>query len=316
MNTLYSPEINVGVDTGKKQLDIYIRPLAIFFKVENTPQGIKEAVKKIKLHEPSRVIIESTGRFETLFVEACRRAKLPIMVANPLLVRRFAAATGKLAKTDRIDAEIIAFYGEAIKPRLSAVKPEQLGLMSDLLSRRRQLKEMATMEKNRLAIMPKSFHKDIHQLLKAIEKQVERIDTQLDELIENTPEWHQLSALLQSTPGVGKVLAYTLLAELPEIGQLSSKQIAALVGVAPMNKESGAYKGKRQIRGGRHQVRTVLFMAIMSAIRCNSVIKSYYERLKLGGKTPKVAMVACMRKLITILNTMVKKNTHWEANPI
>jgi transposase len=238
------------------------------------------------------------------------------MVANPLLVRRFAAATGKLAKTDRIDAEIIAFYGEAIKPRLSAVKPEQLGLMGDLLSRRRQLKGMATMEKKRLSIMPKPFQKDILQLLKAIEKQVGRIDNQLDELIEKTPEWHRLNKLLQSTPGVGKVLAYTLLAELPEIGQLSGKQIAALVGVAPMNKESGAYKGKRRIRGGRHQVRTALFMAIMSAIRCNSVIKSYYGRLKLVGKTPKVAMVACMRKLITILNTMVKKNTHWAANPI
>jgi transposase len=316
MNTSSNPEINVGVDTGKKQLDIYIRPLAIFFRVENNPPGIKDAIKRIKLHQPSRIIIESTGRFESLFVEACRKAELPIMVANPLLVRRFAAATGKLAKTDRIDAEIISFYGEAIKPRLSAVKPEQLRLMSDLLSRRRQLKEMATMEKNRLTIMPKPFQKDILQLLKTIDKQVERIDAQLDKLIENTTEWHQLSALLQSTPGVGKVLAYTLLAELPEIGQLSSKQIAALVGVAPMNKESGAYKGKRQIRGGRHQVRTVLFMAIMSAIRCNSVIKSYYERLKLVGKTPKVAMVACMRKLITILNTMVKKNTHWEVNPI
>ncbi|CAA9892813.1 transposase (fragment) [Candidatus Methylobacter favarea] len=153
MNKLSNFEINGDVNTGKKQLDIHIRPLAIFFKVENNPQGIKEAVKKIKLHAPSRVIIESTGGFETLFVEACQKAELPIMIANPLLVRRFAAATGKLAKTDRIDAEIIAFYGEALKPRLSAVKPEQLSLMSDLLSRRRQLKEMATMEKNRPAFM-------------------------------------------------------------------------------------------------------------------------------------------------------------------
>ena len=315
MNTLSTTEINIGVDTGKKKLDIYIRPLAIFFRVENNTQGIKEAIKKIKPHQPTRIIIESTGRFETLFVEACYEAELPIMVANPLLVRRFASATGKLAKTDRIDAEIIAFYGEAIKPRLTATKPKQLELISDLLSRRRQLKEMATMEKNRLSSMPKAFHKDIHQLLKSIEKQVLRTDDQLDKLINNTPEWHQLSELLQSTPGVGKVLAYTLLAELPEIGQLTNKQIAALVGVAPMNKESGSYQGKRQIRGGRHQVRTILFMAIMLAIQCNSVIKNYYQRLKLTGKSPKVALVACMRKLITILNTMVKKNTHWEINP-
>ena len=164
--------------------------------------------------------------------------------------------------------------------------------------------------------MPKVLHKDINQLLKTIEKQVIRMDTQLDKLIENTPQWQRLNELLQSTPGVGKVLTYTLLAELPELGRLNNKQIAALVGVAPMNKESGIYQGKRQIRGGRHQVRTVLFMAIMSAIQCNSVIKSYYERLKARGKTPKVALVACMRKLITILNTMVKNNTHWAGNPI
>ncbi|MGZ8195465.1 MAG: IS110 family RNA-guided transposase [Methylosarcina sp.] len=316
MTVLSIPEINVGVDTGKKQLDIYIRPLAIFFSVDNNPQGIKEAIKRIKSHQPTRIVIESTGRFEALFVEACCQANLPIMVANPALVRHFASATGKLAKTDRIDAELIAFYGEAIKPRLSEVKPEKLELISDLLSRRRQLKEMATMEKNRLFSMPKALHKDINQLLKTIEKQIARMDQQLDELVKSTQSWQQLSELLQSAPGVGKVLAYTLLSELPELGQLSNKQIAALVGVAPMNKESGAYKGKRQIRGGRHQVRTVLFMAVMSAIQCNAVIKSYYQRLKTTGKTPKVALVACMRKLITILNTMAKNNTSWALNPI
>jgi transposase len=171
MNTLSShPEINVGVDTGKKQLDIYIRPLAIFFRVENNPQGVKSAMERLKQHQPSRILIESTGRFETLFVEACLEAELPIRIVNPLLVRRFAAATGKLAKTDRIDAEIIAFYGEAIKPRLSATKSEQLELISDLLSRRRQLKTMVTMEKNRLTSMPAAFHKDIQQLLKRLKK--------------------------------------------------------------------------------------------------------------------------------------------------
>lgn len=316
MKTLSNIEINIGVDTGKKQLDIFIRPLAIFFSVDNNPQGIKEAIKTIKEHHPLRVVIESTGRFESLFVEACHQAELPIIVANPFLVRRFASATGKLAKTDRIDAEVIAFYGEAIKPRLSEVRPKQLTLISDLLSRRRQLKAMATMEKNRLSSMPKTLHKDINQLLRTIEKQVLRMDKQLDELVENTPQWQPLNELLQSTPGVGKVLSYSLLAELPELGQLNNKEIAALVGVAPMNKESGIYKGKRQIRGGRHQIRTVLFMAIMSAIQCNSIIKNYYDRLKSIGKTPKVALVACMRKLIIILNTMVKNNTHWEANPV
>jgi transposase len=222
MNTLSITEINVGVDTGKKQLDIYIRPLAIFFSVDNNPQGIKEAIKTIKNYHPSRIVIESTGRYESLFVEACRQAELPIMVANPLLVRRFASAIGKLAKTDRIDAEVIAFYGEAIKPRLSEVKSEKLELISDLLSRRRQLKEMATMEKNRLYSMPKTLHKDINQMLKTIEKQVLRMDSQLDDLIKDTPQWQQLSELLQSTPGVGKVLAYTLLGELPELGQLTN----------------------------------------------------------------------------------------------
>lgn len=317
MNPLSNTEINIGVDTGKKQLDIYIRPLAILFSVNNDLQGIKAAIKTIKSHQPTRVIVESTGRLESLFVEACHQAELPIIVANPFLVRRFASATGKLAKTDRIDAEVIAFYGEAIKPRLNEVRPKQLALISDFLSRRRQLKSMATMEKNRLSIMPKTLRKDINQLLKTIEKQVLRMETQLDKLIENTPQWQLHNELLQSTPGVGKVLAYTLLAELPELVQLNNKQIAALVGVvAPMNKESGIYQGKRQIRGGRHQICTVLFMAVLSAIQCNSVIKSYYERLKATGKTPKVVLVACMRKLIVILNAMVKNNTHWMVNPI
>ena len=307
-----TPEINVGIDTGKQQLDIYIRPLGECFTVSNDATGIKEAIKRISNHNPTRIIIEATGRLETGFVCAAAKANLPVVIANTYHVHNFAVSTGKRAKTDKLDAKMIAHYGEALKPRLTDVKPENVQHISDLLVRRSQLIDMRTMESNRLSILPKTLQRSIKHLIKVLNKELEKTDEQLDQLIQDTPDWHELMTLLTSVKGVGKVLAYTLLSHLPELGQLNRKEIAALVGVAPMNRDSGAYRGKRKIKGGRHRVRTVLFMAMLSAIQSNPKFKSIYTQMVAAGKPKKVAVVACMRRLITILNTMVKKNTVWD----
>ncbi|WP_226669313.1 IS110 family transposase [Microbulbifer aggregans] len=314
MNHSQDNEVNVGIDTGKTQLDIYIRPLGEYFAVSNDAKGVREAIRRIKAHRPTRIVIEATGRLEHTFVFAAAKHKLPVVVANPLHVRRFAGAIGQLAKTDKIDAQLIAHFGESIKPAQTAVAPENDRKISDLLVRRRQLMEMQTMEKNRLSIMPKELRTSINAILKAIKAQIDKIDTALDGMIAQADDWKEKNEILQSVPGVGKVMAYTLLSDLPELGTLNNKEIAALVGVAPINRESGRYQGLRRIRGGRHQIRTVMFMAMMSTIQCNKKFKDYYERLRAAGKRPKVALVACMRKMIVILNSMVRNGTAWEGN--
>ena len=305
-------EINVGIDTSAQQLDIYVRPLGDFFSVTNNNEGIKEAVKVLQKIKPSRVLIESTGRLELEFVCAAHKAGLPMVVCNPIQVHYFAKSIGRLAKTDKLDAEVIAHYGEKHQPQLSSIKPEKLRKISDVLTVRSQLLEMSTMEKNRLKRMPKTVHKPIQNVLKAIQKEIATLDKQLDKLIDSVAEWRQLRDVLLSAKGVGKVLAYTLMSELPELGKLNRKEIAALVGIAPMNRDSGNYQGKRYIRGGRHKVRTVLFVSIMSAIQCHPKIKPMYQRMIANGKPKKVALIACMRKQLTILNTMVKNNTYWD----
>jgi transposase len=223
---------------------------------------------------------------------------------------------GRLAKTDKLDAEVITHYGEKHQPKLSSIKPDKLRKISDLLTVRSQLLEMSTMEKNRLRRMPKDVHKPLQNILKAIQKEIATLDKQLDKLIDSIAEWRQLRDLLLSAKGVGKVLAYTLMSELPELGKLNRKEIAALVGIAPINRDSGAYQGKRYIRGGRHKVRTVLFVSIMSAIQCHPKIKPMYQRMVANGKPKKVAMIACMRKQLTILNVMVKNNTYWDEKMV
>jgi transposase len=314
MNNVKNNEINVGVDTGKVQLDIFVRPSGDYFTVPNTPVGIRAAVRRIRKYSPARVIIEATGRLEQPFVLACAAAELPIVVMNPIAIRRFAGAIGQLAKTDKIDAALIAHFGEAIRPEPSTLQPENIRQISDLLTRRRQLMEMSTMEKNRQQILPKSLHKSIQTLLKTLKGQLSLIDDQLDTLIEATQEWKSKNDILQSVPGIGKVMAYTLLSDLPELGQLNHKEIAALVGIAPYNKESGKQRGLQRIRGGRSQIRTVMFMAMMSTVQCNPKFKAFYEKLKAAGKRPKVALVACMRKMIVILNSMIRNGTCWNEN--
>ncbi|PMJ94859.1 IS110 family transposase, partial [Vibrio sp. 10N.261.55.A7] len=234
-----------GVDTGKTQLDIHIRPLDLFFSVENTEKGIKAALKRIKKHDPTRIVIEATGRLEMPFVLACAEAQLPIVRANPVHIKRFAGAIGRRAKNDRLDADLIAHYGEAIKPKITQIKPKNIRLMSDLVIRRNQLLSMQTMEKNRLQILPKELHSSIKPMLIAMKNQITKIEEKLLKLIEECPEYQAKNALLQSVPGIGNIAASSIISNVPELGYITNKQAASLIGVAPITKESGRYKGKR-----------------------------------------------------------------------
>jgi transposase len=315
MNTkIIENKITVGIDTSKLKLDIYIHPLGEHFIASNDAIGIKEALKRIKSHRPERVVIEATGRLEMLFVCEAHKHKLPVVVANPGSIHKFAAAAGYLAKTDKQDAKIIAQFGSVMDLRLTELKPENIRLISDLLVRRNQLLTMSTMEKNRLSIMPKELHADIKKCILFFQKSIKKIEEALDQLIAETPQFKTVHDILMSVKGVGKVLTYTLLSDLPELGQLNRKEIAALVGVAPMNRDSGSYQGKRRIRGGRHRIRTVLFMSMLSTIQSNEKFKRIYQGMVAKGKPKKIALVACMRKMITILNLMVKNGTPWDEN--
>ena len=316
MNTKDKSEINIGIDTGQDILDIHVHPQGSYQSFENNDDGIRAAIRFIKPFKPTRILIEATGRLEMEFFCAAHKADLPVCVCNPIKVRNFAEACGRLAKTDKLDAQVIAYYGETMKPALTDLKPEKLRLLSDLLTVRSQCLEMSTMQKNRLRRMPKTVHKPIRNILNSITKEVARIEQQLDKLIAQIPHYQERVNQLVSAKGVGKVLAYTLLSDLPELGQLNRKKIAALVGVAPMNRDSGKHKGKRKIRGGRHKIRTVLFVSTMSAIQCHPTIKPMYQKLVAAGKPKKVAIVACMRKQLVILNTMVRNGTYWDENMV
>jgi len=314
MNTQDHNEINVGIDTGQACLDVFIRPSGEIEIFQNNPDGIRKAIRFIRQFKPTRILIESTGRLEMAFFCAAHKAGLPVCICDPVRVRKFAQSTGRLAKTDKLDAQDIAYFGEIMKPDPSELKPEKLRLLSDLLTVRSQCLEMSTMQKNRLQRMPKTVQQPIRSILKKITAEIVNIDLKLDQLIAEVPHYKKRVDQLISAKCVGKVLAYTLLSDLPELGQLNRKEIAALVGVAPFNKDSGKHKGKRKIRGGRHKVRTVLFVSMMSAIQCHPKIKPMYERMVAAGKPKKVAIVACMRKQLTILNTMVKNGTYWDEN--
>ncbi|EAS64830.1 IS110 family transposase [Photobacterium angustum] len=313
-NTLQN--INVGVDTGKSQLDIYIRPLDVYFTVSNTDKGISDAIKIIKKHKPQRVVIEATGRLEMPFILAGDKAKLPYVIANPLRIKRFAEAIGQRAKNDRLDAELIAHYAERVQPELTKLKSENIRLMSDLVTRRNQLLTMQTMERNRLQILPKNISSTITPILTALKNQLEKVEAKITKLIESCPEYQAKNTILQSMPGVGKILAASLISNVPELGFITNKQASSLIGVAPITRESGRFKGKRMIKGGRPQVRTVMYMAMMSAIQCNPVFKATYKRLLEAGKPKKVAIVACMRKMVVTLNSMLRDGAMWDKDSV
>ncbi|MFT5138059.1 MAG: transposase [Arenicella sp.] len=306
------PEINIGIDTSQSQLDIGVRPSNEFFSVSNDDSGIREAIKRIKKLKPTRVLIEATGRLEMDFAVAAYKASLPIVICNPGAVHNFAKSTGQKAKTDKIDAFIIAHFGEAVKPALTNIKPKYLQQISDLVTARTQLLTTSTMFKNRLKRMPASVHSSYNAVMKTLKSEITKIDLKLDKAIAKVPAWQEKVELLMSAHSVGKVLAYTLLSELPELGRLNRKEIAALVGVAPMNRDSGNKQGQRFIRGGRHKVRTVLFVSMMSAIQHHPKIKPMYKKMVAEGKPRKKALIACARKQLVMLNTMMKNGTHWD----
>lgn len=250
------------------------------------------------------------------FILACDKAKLPYVIANPLRIKRFAGAIGQRAKNDRLDAALIAHYAERVQPELTKLKSENIRLMSDLVTRCNQLLTMQTMERNRLQILPKNISSTITPILTALKNQIEKVEAKIAKLIESCPEYQAKNTILQSMPGVGKVLAASLISNVPELGFITNKQASSLIGVAPITIESGRFKGKRLIQGGRTQVRTVMYMAMMSAIQCNPVFRATYERLLTAGKPKKVAIVACMRKMVVILNSMLRDGVMWDTDSL
>jgi len=303
--------INVGIDTSKDQLDIGVLPSNHFFSVSNDQKGITSAIEHLHTIKPDRVLIEATGRLEFPFAIAAYKAGLPVVICNAAHVHYFSKSAGKFAKTDKLDAFTIAEFGQAHQPEPTQLKPEKLQNISDLLTTRSQLLTLSTQQKNRLQRMPKVTHAPHRRVLKSIQKEIQWVDKQLDKLVDQVPQWRHDVDILTSAHSVGKVLAYTLLSELPELGSLSRREVASLVGLAPMNKDSGKKLGKRSIRGGRHKVRTVLFVSMFTAIQHHPVLKPMYQRLVAQGKPKKVALIACARKQLITLNAMMKNRTYW-----
>lgn len=303
----------IGIDVSKSQLDIAVRPGNERWSVVNAEADIIKVVETLNALSPKVIVIEATGGMEMPLVAALSQARLPVVIVNPRQVRDFAKAVGRLAKTDRIDAEILAHFGEAVKPDVRLLKDEDTQTLAALVTRRRQVIEMLTAEKNRLGISPKVVHKDIQQHILWLQGRLEDIDRHLDSAIRKSPAWREKDDLLRSVPGVGQVLSVSLITGLPELGFLSRRQIAALVGVAPLNRDSGLFRGKRTVWGGRSYIRAVLYMATLSASRVNPTISLFYRRLIGAGKKPKVALTACMRKLIGILNAIIKNRIPWQA---
>ena len=301
----------IGIDVSKARLDVAIRPSAEKLSVSNDEAGIQALVTRLSEIKPALIVLEATGGLERSVSGALGSAQLPVVVVNPRQVRDFAKALGQLAKTDRIDAEVLARFAEAIRPPLRPL-PDKVSLeLRSLIARRRQLIEMMVAEKNRLSAASKAVRKRIEAHIRWLETELDRADKDLDHSIRQSPIWCENEDLLRSVPSVGPVVSRTLLAELPELGRLNRKQIAALVGIAPLNCDSGTFRGRRGIWGGRATVRAVLYMAALVASRRNSVIRNFYKRLRDKGKAPKVALVACMHKLLTILNAMIKHKTRW-----
>jgi len=304
----------IGIDVSKELLEIAILPEKETWSSRNDEAGVEALVKRLKGLSPSLIVLEATGGLETLVLASLAAAGLSVCVINPRQVRSFAKATGRLAKTDRIDANILAQFGQKLRPEPRALKDHELQQLGALTVRRHQLVTMLTAEKNRLGAAPKSVRRNIQAHITWLEQCLKEINKDLEQSIKATPLWCEKDALLRSVPGVGPVLSATLLTGLPELGTLNRKQIAALVGVAPLNRDSGQLRGKRGIWGGRALIRTTLYMATVVAVRCNPVIKVFYTRLIAAGKGVKVALTACMRKLLTILNAIIKNHKPWQQS--
>jgi transposase len=301
----------VGIDVSKERLDVAVRPSGECDSFRNDELGIKALVNRLTEIHPALVVLEATGGIERQLTRASASAELPIVVINPRQVRDFAKASGQLAKTDTIDAIVLARFAEAIRPAVRPLPDDTLLELRALISRRRQLTEMIVAERNRLSQASKSVKRRIEAHIRWLQAELGRADKDLDQSIRQSPIWKENENLLRSVPGIGPVVSRTLLAELPELGKLNRKQIAALVGIAPLNRDSGTLRGRRAVWGGRATVRATLYMAALVASRRNAVMRAFYQRLRNAGKAPKLALVACMRKLLTILNAMIKHRTYW-----
>lgn len=307
-------QIFVGIDVAKDRLDVHVRPLEEAFAVARDGEGLEVLNARLHALAPALVVLEATGGFEITVAAALAAAGLPLAVVNPRQIRDFARATGQLAKTDALDARVIARFAEAVRPEPRAVPDAQALLLGELVTRRRQVIEMMTAERNRRRrLHSHRLIKSVDRLILALQKELVDLERELDDTIRGTPAWRETEDLLTSVPGIGNIVARTLIADLPELGHLDRKRIAALVGVAPLNRDSGTMRGRRTTWGGRAAVRAILYMAALTASRSNPAIAALYQRLIHAGKPAKVALMACMRKLLTILNAILRDRKPWLA---
>lgn len=310
---MVSPGIVVGIDVAQAELVIAIRPTDERWTSANDDAGITALVRRFRTLSPTLIVLEATGGYERAVVAALATAGLPVVVANPRQVRDFARGTGQLAKTDQVDAALLALFAERVQPEPRPLPDAATLALEALLARRRQLLDMLTAERNRLAHAVPAVARDLRRHIRWLEQRLGHLDRDLDNQIQRSPVWRTQDDLLQSAPGVGPVVSRTLLGALPELGTLTHKQIAALVGVAPFPRDSGTRRGHRRVAGGRAPVRAALYMGALVASRYNPIIRAFYQRLVAAGKPKKVALTACMHKLLTILNAMVRSNTVWRS---
>jgi transposase len=302
----------VGVDVSKDRLDVHVRPVGEQWSIDNDAKGHASLVERLASLKPTLIVLEATGGYQNAVVAELASRKLSVAVVNPRQVRDFAKATGTLAKTDTIDAAVLAHFADSVRPEPRELPDELTVELQALVTRRRQLIDMRTAEQNRLGLATVlQIRKNINRVIGMLNQQIQDVENDLDDTLKRSPVWRTKEKLLSSASGVGPTTARTLLAHLPELGRLNRREIAALVGVAPFNDDSGKKKGQRRIRGGRADVRAVLWMATVTATRWNPRIRDFYLRLLAAGKLPKVALIACARKLLTILNAMMRTNQPW-----
>ena len=304
----------VGIDVAKDRLDVHLRPNGEVFTVARDGEGIEALAARLSALKPVLVVLEATGGFETVVAAALAAAGLPLAVVNPRQIRDFARATGRLAKTDPLDAAVIAHFAEALRPQARPVASAEAQALGELVARRRQLIGMMTAERNRRRqLTTKRLIKGIDRILAVLQAQLTELEHDIGDAVRGTPAWREKEDLLVSVPGIGQKIARTLIAELPELGSLDRHQVAALVGVAPFNRDSGKWRGRRSIAGGRAVVRSALYMSVLVSIRRKLPLAALYNRLRAAGKPAKVAIVACMRKLATILNAILRDKTPWQT---
>jgi transposase len=304
----------IGIDISKAELDVAIWGKGSYWQISNDIQGRQELIRRLKGLNPRLIVVEASGGLEQPLVRELDQANLPVAVVNPTRVRNFARSAGQLAKTDKLDAEIIAQFAQAMRPKVRPLRTMQQEHLGALVTRRRQVVDAITAEKNRKATAHPALQEQIQRHIDWLEEELKELDNEIDQLIQQSDEWREKAAILSSVPGVGPVTVSTLVAKLPELGSRNRQQIAALVGVAPVNKDSGKKRGKRRVFGGRASVRRVLYMATLAATKFNPVIRAFYERLLANGKEKKVALTACMRKLLVILNSMIRHKKLWCAS--